>query len=150
MTQVVLYYDQTKDLYYLRALYNYEGLRINKNIIDDMTKGCPKNENPCSLAEEVGCKSINNLSEVDETNLYLLNSSEDNFSYIKFYITDYVAEPTSSDDEFNKYLHQLKKTSWDKDSYRLIGVFQEGTNPKRYASIKIYNPNDKGFCEGKY
>ena len=148
------FYDQPEDLYALRALYE-----ANKDDINKKTKGCPNKVVVCT-EEQYGCLYIDTLKNLTINNKLgftsIDGSTDENTTGIELYIVDYVAEPTNTDKEFNKYLHNLKKTSWDKDSYRLIGKFKKNsssspnTNPVRYASIKIYNPNSNSFCEGKY
>lgn len=64
----------------------------------------------------------------------------------ELYITGYMSELSEpSNYNFNRYLKRLKKTTYDKASYRLIGVFKDG-NITRYASIKIENPNPNRHC----
>jgi len=125
------YYDQMEDLYALRAVYDYlinegDGTVI-KNITTDGSK--------------IGCKTIEKLSDGEIGNSILSSMGID-----KLYIVSYMATPSSTTNyNFNKYLKRLKKTTYDKDSYRLIGVF----NNERYASIRIDNPNPSGSCPGR-
>lgn len=63
----------------------------------------------------------------------------------ELYITGYMSNPSSDNYNFNKYLKRLKKTNYDSAAYRLIGVFEEGTEI-RYASIKVDNPNPNRNC----
>ena len=110
----VRYYDQTEDLYTLRAVSEY--MNNNGGVI------CDDDGNPtkCIISKETDIKEVYNYPEIGGlTNLY---------------VTKYMNSPKNElDSEFNKYLHRLKKTHNDRSSYRLIGVF-EGN---RYASIKV-------------
>lgn len=121
----VNYYDQTEDLYVLKAIYksleyDFEDLTTSYYIQDDT-----------------------NLVEVN-SNYY------ENFKTLKkLYITCYMSNPSSINDyNFNKYLKRLKKTEQDLESFRLVGIFEnEEDNEKlRYASIKIDNPNSGKIC----
>ena len=64
----------------------------------------------------------------------------------ELYIMNYMSNPSSDNYNFNRYLKRLKKTTNDNSSYRLIGVFNVG-GKKRYASIKIDNPNIGITCK---
>ena len=91
----VMYYDQTEDLYALRAYYE-----LNKTTINDKTE---VGENDC---KKLVCSD--NLDELMP--------------------------------------EELKKSTNDTSSYRLIGVFNVD-GKKRYASIKIDNPNIGITCK---
>lgn len=113
------YYDQTEDLYLLRAIYD----ELNSN--DELNK----------LTND-GCKEFNDGDKKEITkykNIYNIDN---------LYITGYMTEVSDTNYNFNKYLKRLKKTTYDKVSYRLIVKFRNG----RYASIKIDNPNPSRNC----
>lgn len=124
------YYDQTEDLYTLRAVYDYFINEGNGTIIKNKTT-----EN-----DKIGCKIIDDLNDGKIENPILSSLGID-----ELYIVNYMQTPSSTNYNFNKYLKRLKKTTYDKDSYRLIGVF----NNERYASIRIDNPNPNGSCPGR-
>lgn len=125
-------YDQVEDLYLLKA--NYEKL-LSEGIISNKTKGGANNESGCKV-----------FGDHLESILNIVNPT-DGFQLKTLYITDYMGNPSdASDYNFNKYLKRLKKTSSDKDSYRLIGIFKKNEKT-RYASIKIENPNPIRTCE---
>lgn len=151
------YYDQTEDLYLLRAFsdYLYQKYEDDKgdgnSILKDLTdNGCEnfKSENndgwdmvevytdgnfsSCYDGGGGSCKSISNE----------INSNTD---LKDVYITNYMATPTSDDYNFNRYLRRMRKSTYDSTSYRLIGVFESDGNT-RYASIKIDNPNPNRSC----
>ena len=120
------YYDQTKDIYALKAIAG-----ILENEINDRTKkgtilGCKK------FSEEANQKKI-------LTGLLTSIDADDTLNLTGLYIADYLGNPTDSEYNFKKYLSRLKKTSYDKNSYRLIGIFEEA-GVTRYASIKYQNP----------
>lgn len=120
------YYDQTEDLYVLRA---YSELYSNQ--IQKYTKGT------CDGNTEVGVKVLDDLKPISTSN---------DFGNLKnLYITSYMSSPSSSNYNFNRYLKRIKKTTYDSASYRLIGVFEDGSTT-RYASIKIENPNPNRHC----
>lgn len=121
------YYDQTEDLYVLRA-YN----ELYSNQIQQATTGT------CDGNAEEGAKELIGLNPISTSN---------NFGGLeKLYISSYMSELNdASDYNFNRYLKRLKKTTYDKASYRLIGKFREGSIT-RYASIKIDNPNPNRHC----
>lgn len=130
------YYDQTEDIFVLKAISNYL-LEIGK--INSLTDN--------------GCKSD---SDWKETNgMYEINNSNVKIGGLKnLYITGYMVKPSSDDYEFNKYLNRMKKTTYDTPSYRLIGKFEFIEKDKdeneitiyRYASIKVDNPNPNRSC----
>lgn len=123
-----VYYDQTEDIYTLRAVYDY---LLDTGIIDRYTK----NSN-----DEIGCKAFDNIEEIDFADIKDIKIG----GLTKLYITGYMTEASSDNYEFKKYLKRMKKTTSDMTSYRLIGEFEkgEGENKKiKYASIKIDNPN---------
>lgn len=122
------YYDQTEDLYVLKAVYE-----ANKVIIDNKTEGISTG---CS-EKELGGKYISNLIEITDTNKPTILGN--------LYISSYMSDLSSDNYNFNKYLKRLKKTNYDSASYRLIGIFNNGAET-RYASIKIDNPNPNRHC----
>lgn len=120
------YYDQTEDLYVLRAYSELYSNQIQKD-----TKGT------CDGNTEVGVKVLDDLKPISTSN---------DFGNLKnLYITSYMSSPSSSNYNFNRYLKRIKKTTYDSASYRLIGVFEDGSTT-RYASIKIENPNPNRHC----
>lgn len=134
-----LYYDQTEDLYTLKAALNYIDSNSvsgsNYTILEELTKGTSAD---CST-DEIGGKTINTLTDISSK----WSGKPGNLKGI--YIISYMSNPTSTNYNFNKYLKRIKKTSTDNASYRLIGEFEEG-GVKRYASIKVQNPNPARHC----
>lgn len=128
------HYDQTEDLYLLRAYYeaNYE--TIAKATCTDASK-CNV-EDIYAENNTLGLKQFAN-DKIDNTNAATSVGSYSSEGLIKVYITGYMTDVSSDNYNFNKYLKRLKKTTYDKASYRLIGEFNGG----KYASIKIDNPN---------
>lgn len=144
------YYDQTEDLFLLRTIYN-----LNKDTIDrytcsdtskcDTTFSINSNDNTLGNKDDVNLSNGNVTSEI---NSKMTNLS--NYEVSALYITNYMSELSSPDYSpdynFNKYLKRLKKTTYDKASYRIIGIFEKkdiagNVIETRYASIKIDNPN---------
>lgn len=123
------YYDQTEDLYVLRA-YS----KLYSDDIQSLTTGT------CAgyPGTEVGVKNLSDLERI---------TTRDNFGDLnELYISGYMSELSKpSNYNFNRYLKRLKKTTYDSASYRLIGVFEDGSTT-RYASIKIENPNPNRHC----
>lgn len=111
------YYDQTEDLYLLRAIHNE---LESKNRLNELTND--------------GCTEFSDKSEITEY--------RSKYNIDRLYITGYMTEVSDGDYNFNKYLKRLKKTTYDKASYRLIAKFKSG----KYASIKIDNPNSSRDC----
>lgn len=135
------YYDQTEDLYALKAIYdamehtdsgktyteNSEVYNLNKfdeYITDTLT---PDSRGTKTLdltkitdIESFGATGINGLKNL--------------------YVASYMANLSDSNYNFNKYLKRLRKSTNDPSAYRLIGIFKKN-NETRYASIKIDNPN---------
>ncbi len=129
-----LYYDQTEDLYALRAIYDLKSEADEaENIIIEKTNN--------------GCDTLDELAEITLDNSLKLKTTNE-FELTELYITGYMTEVSSSDNyNFNRYLKRMKRTTYDTTSYRLIGVFKnEVTNEERYASIKIDNPNPNRNC----
>lgn len=132
------YYDQTEDLYALKAIYdamehtdsgktyteNSEVYNLNKfdeYITDTLTP------------DSRGTQKIDSKRDIP--------SDEFKINGLKnLYIASYMADLSDDNYNFNKYLKRLKKTTNDPSAYRLIGIFEDGEE-RRYASIKIDNPN---------
>ena len=143
------YYDQTEDLYNLRAIYY-----ANKVLIDSETS------DNCSGTDEPGAKIFSNgaissatsfttidIPELKVTSDKIFNEIYKESSEINLYLTGYMTELTDdSDPVFNKYLSRLKKTINDPYSYRLIARFKVSDSEYHYASIKIENPNPNRVC----
>ena len=120
------YYDQTKDIYALKAMSEILEVEIN-----EMTK---------DVASKLGCKDFGNGFS-DNIISAFVPPAAGTLELQELYIANYLGNLSyTSNYEFNKYLSRLKKTSYDKNSYRLIGVFDDGSGEKRYASIKYQNP----------
>ena len=116
------YYDQVKDIYILKAISE-----------TDEFKATAKTKTGS------WCDVIDKLTNGNITNDVFASSSEKKalLKFEKLYILSYMKTPNdASGYEFQKYLNRMKKTSYDTTSYRLIGVFKEGSE-ERYASIKI-------------
>lgn len=113
------YYDQTEDLYLLRAIYDK---LESKDKLNELT--------------DDGCKVFNSGDKSEITEY------RSKYNIDRLYITGYMTEVSDGDYNFNKYLKRLKKTTYDKVSYRLIAKFKSG----KYASIKIDNPNSSRDC----
>lgn len=171
------YYDQTEDLYLLRAFSNYlyQKYEDSKNAVT----GIPDGYQALSILTDDGCddlkdsngtwkiiKFFDSEGDLDEKAGYfyaqdldqyvcnpgngascvnISNNIKKNTDLKRVYIVNYMATPTSDNYNFNRYLRRMKKTSYDITSYRLIGVFSNGTTT-RYASIKIDNPNPTRNC----
>ena len=131
------YYDQTEDIYVLKAVY--ENLKAINSA--SLTYSCPD-----------PCESLDN-STLDDNAVKILAYNGNDYSsnkasewwrangLSKLYIVKYLAEPSDNNLSFNRYLKRMKRTTNDVSAYRLIGVFDtlEGGSVKshRYASIKI-------------
>ena len=136
-------YDQTEDLITLRSIYEY-----NKEYIEKYTKGGPNND--------IGCKRYGDDStatgKLDNTNfvdsIYMDNIKKADSDLSDLYITGYTINLSSNDREFSDYLNKMKKNVYNPNiyEYRLIGIFESSGN-KRYASIKIGDPNPNAGCE---
>lgn len=136
-----LYYDQTEDLYVLKAYSELLSDKINKNSCSDASSGKCIIDNSAAIdGNTFGCKEFSD-GNIDANSKNLFDGSGLG-GLQKLYMTGYMSTLSSSDYNFNKYLRRLKKTSNDTSSYRLIGVFDGG----RYASIKIDNPNPNRNC----
>lgn len=131
------YYDQTEDLYVLKAVYE-----ANKDTIDKNTEGADN----CIIEDIYAEKGGGNISYLQKTNVPNKPPILD-----KLYISSYMSTLSSDNYNFNKYLKRLKKTTYDVGAYRLIGIFEkkDGSGKiieTRYASIKIDNPNPDRYC----
>lgn len=120
------YYDQTEDIYVLKAVYenlkaiNSAGGIEGRTIIDDSNVG-----------------NVNIINELvynkKDQDWWRANGLE------KLIIAKYLDEPSSTKLSFNRYLKRMKRTTNDVNAYRLIGVFKsfDESGSHRYASIKI-------------
>lgn len=122
----LIYYDQTEDLYILKAyseVLQIDSLTNNGCMI--FKDGKITNE---QSATEIKLDDNNKIGNIDHLYLtgYMTNLSDDNYNK-------------------NKYLKRLKKTTNDTPSYRLIGIFDYG-DIKKYASIKVENPDENRSC----
>lgn len=116
-------YDQTKDIYLLKAIYEKYGEDLKQNnqtlIYDSDDKKAP-------AIKGVGNNIIINKSDLDIDEIK------------KIYIVGYMEDESSSNYNFNKYLKRMKKSVYSPKSYRLIGVFKNNNdNNYRFASIKM-------------
>lgn len=127
-----LIYDTVEDIYALKAISKTKWFCDNAS---NMTK----NEEGISWTKNIGYPAPTMPISTVFDDLVLGN----NYKLEKLYISSYMSELKSNDYEFNKYLKRLKKTNYDDTSYRIIGIFDNGSN-KRYASIKIHNPGPNG------
>lgn len=135
------YYDQTEDLYALKAIYdamehtdsgktyteNSEVYNLNKfdvHITDTLTP------------DSRGTKTLD-LTEITDIGSFGATGIN---GLKNLYVASYMANLSDSNYNFNKYLKRLRKSTNDPSAYRLIGIFEEN-NETRYASIKIDNPN---------
>lgn len=137
------YYDQTEDLYALKAIYDAmehtdsgekyteSGVDYNLNNFDIYITNVEEHDSR-------GTKNFKNeLKEI--TTIGSFGATGINGLY-KLYIASYMGNPSDSNYNFNKYLKRLRKSTNDPSAYRLIGIFKKN-NETRYASIKIDNPN---------
>ena len=141
------YYDQTEDLYALKAIYdamehtdsgktyteNSEAYNLNK--FDVHITYCNDVDNKCT-PDSRGTRPLDltKITDVESFGAAGINGLD------KLYIASYMANLSDSNYNFNKYLKRLRKSTNDPSAYRLIGIFKEN-NETRYASIKIDNPN---------
>lgn len=141
------YYDQTEDLYALKAIYdamehtdsgktyteNSEAYNLNK--FDVHITYCNDVDNKCT-PDSRGTRPLDltKITDVGSFGAAGINGLD------KLYIASYMANLSDSNYNFNKYLKRLRKSTNDPSAYRLIGIFKEN-NETRYASIKIDNPN---------
>ena len=138
----VKYYDQIEDIYVLKSMSLNLSDTIKRSTCDD-----PSDASTCDIKEvptintsdnTFGCRNFS-TSKLDITPANKYGDLE------KLYITNYLAEPSDSNYDFNKYLKRMKKTINDTSAYRIIGLFNNGSE-YRYASIKIDNPNPNRNC----
>lgn len=133
------YYDQTEDLYTLKAL-----LEIKNNDIQSKTIGTSSGcDEPTIGANKLDATAV----KLNTDTIYniTLKSNEQIGDIKELYLVNYMSSPSSDNYNFNKYLKRIKKTTYDTASYRLIGVFDDNEQV-RYASIKIDNPNPNRNC----
>lgn len=143
------YYDQTEDLYALKAIYdamensyseytyteNSEAYNLNK--FDVHITDCNDEDNKCTHDSRgtilLNLTKITDVGSFGATGINGLN---------KLYIASYMESLSDPNHNynFNKYLKRLRKSTNDPSAYRLIGIFKKN-NETRYASIKIDNPN---------
>lgn len=141
------YYDQTEDLYALKAIYdamensyseytyteNSEAYNLNK--FDVHITDCNDEDNKCTHdSRGTILLNLTKITDVGSFGATGINGLD------KLYIASYMANLSDSNYNFNKYLKRLRKSTNDPSAYRLIGIFKEN-NETRYASIKIDNPN---------
>ena len=119
-----LYYDQTEDIYALKAVYT---------VLTD------------KIVYAIENKDTNTLIDID------LDESFNKINLKEIYITKYMTDFTNSDNDdydFYRYLRRMKKSTYDKSAYRLIGKFEKKDKDDKtiytYASIKIDDPNLNG------
>lgn len=122
----LIYYDQTEDLYILKA-YS-EVLQI-----DSLTN------NGCMIFKDGKITNEQSAIEIKLDD----NNKIGNIDYL--YLTGYMTNLSDDNYNKNKYLKRLKKTTNDTPSYRLIGIFDYG-DIKKYASIKVENPDENRSC----
>ena len=141
------YYDQTEDLYALKAIYdamensyseytyteNSEAYNLNK--FDVHITDCNDEDNKCT--HDSRGTILLNLIEITDVGSFGATGIN---GLDKLYIASYMANLSDSNYNFNKYLKRLRKSTNDPSAYRLIGIFKKN-NETRYASIKIDNPN---------
>lgn len=151
----VKFYDQTEDLYALRAVDEFISATGFYNTItsDGTSGGCFKYSNG-NINEDINTTLIptpqNGYAAVDIWSL-LKGTKISNITELKeLYFTGYMTTLSSNNYGFDRYLKRLKKTTYDNDAYRLIGVFEgtdeDGNTITRYASIKVDNPNPTRDC----
>ena len=135
------YYDQTEDLYALKAIYDAmehsdsgekyteSGVDYNLNKFDIYITNVEEHDSRGTI--KLGLTEITNIGSFGATGINGLN---------KLYVASYMANLSDSNYNFNKYLKRLRKSTNDPSAYRLIGIFKKN-NETRHASIKIDNPN---------
>lgn len=146
------YYDQTEDVYALKAYYDYWTGRVDDVISNATIDTCSELQiayNNDETKTEKGAKKIEGLNPLNNISydLCTMKINDKNVCLSKVYLTGYMSSPTNDNYNFNRYLKSLKKSTYDPFAYRLIGVFKsdDGTTT-RYASIKIDNPNPNRIC----
>lgn len=111
-----LYYDQTEDIYALIAF---------KDAYEDELREKAKN------VSEKCIDLFDNFNVPVALDDYLDSA----------YLCKYIGSNSPNENyNFKKYFKRMKKTTYDTDSYRIIGVFKakvNGTDSTRYASIKF-------------
>ena len=141
------YYDQTEDLYALKAIYdamehtdsgktyteNSEVYNLNKFDVHITVWNDADNK---YTPDSRGTKTLD-LTEITDIGSFGATGIN---GLKNLYVASYMANLSDSNYNFNKYLKRLRKSTNDPSAYRLIGIFEEN-NETRYASIKIDNPN---------
>ena len=155
----VLYYDQTEDLFVLKAVYESK-----KNYIDSFA------ENKRELLKNISTLNNDCEATLDTNGLGIYGNIKHDVETAngleKLYIVGYMAYPTAENDfvennivyiddkyNFQRYLSRMKKTTHSPCDFRLIGKFckefdkESGkcTGDIRYASIRISGAKIK--CE---
>ncbi len=117
-------YDQTKDIYLLKAIYEKEKENLKKD--KNSLIYCKKCDNTATKIE----KGVN--TQYENLNLSIPEIE-------RLYVVGYMDDNLSSDNyNFNKYLKRMKKSVYSPLSYRLIGVFKSVDEKNyRFASIKM-------------
>lgn len=123
-----LYYDQTEDLFFLKAIYDANKKNIDKNWV---SKNSIKKGN-----------TSDDIFKSDRIKHAALE--EYGFNHIYIYLCNYMDTYSSDDYNFNRYLKRVKKTTYDNKAYRLVGVFELEDGTTRYASIKIKLDSENG------
>lgn len=142
----VLYYDQTEDLFVLKAVYESKKDAI-KAKADNIESGesSPELNNGSSYTLDT---NINGLGIYLNSSNHTIESAN---GLEKLYIVGYMYTPIASNDfdnindiyNFQRYLSRMKKTTYSPEDFRLIGKFCEKFDNNecagniRYASIRI-------------
>ena len=138
------YYDQTEDLYALRAISDYFSANDLFNTLTNTSEG-----NGCKTYTTTTGNKITDTNAATDVKSHYEDIGVD-MGIDKLYLTGYMLSPSSDNYNFNRYLKRMKKTTYDGSAYRLIGVFkvtdEDGKTITRYASIKIDNPNPNRGC----
>lgn len=132
------YYDQTEDLYALKAIYDAMEYTESGKTYTENSEVYNLNKFDVYITD-IYTPDSRGTKKIDSK--YDITSVEFKINGLKnLYIASYMADLSDDNYNFNKYLKRLKKTTNDPSAYRLIGVFEDGEE-RRYASIKIDNPN---------
>lgn len=115
-------YDQTKDIYLLKAIYEKYGENLKQDrqvLIYDADSKAP-------TIKDVSNNIIINKSDLDIDEIK------------KLYVIGYMDDKSSTNYNFNKYLKKMKRSVYSPKSYRLIGVFKnKDDNNYHFTSIKM-------------
>ena len=135
------YYDQTQDIYTLRAVYEY--LTNTSNVINNITENGSETITSLSEGGIISDGRINNNVNIGNLEDIL---NEDILNLEELYILSYTEAPTADNYDFTRYLKRMKIKTYDPFSYRLVGVFKQKDEDgniieTRYASIKIDDPS---------